>query len=606
MRLFSRTLAVSSIALLAAQNASAQLPNSIYKRTAYQIPMRDGVKLYTVVYTPRRVSGRHPILLERTPYGSESFFVDQPYIDAGYIIAEQDVRGAFMSEGQFMDIRPEPGDTKGSIDEATDTYDTVDYLVKHVADNNGSVGLHGVSYPGFYAAAGGINTHPALKAISPQAPVSNWFVGDDFHHNGAFFLQDAFDFGVWFFYPRKGPEPNHNGMGVNRDRNSYRFFLNTGSLSDFEAKYFNQLPFIEQVMSHPNYDDWWKARALPPHLQKVRCAVLTVGGFFDAEDMWGALHTFQAVRAQNPATPSFLVMGPWFHGMWAFGDGNTFGDLDFGQNTASWFRQNVEFPFFEKYLRGKAIAPPAKATMFETGINKWRLFPAWPPTNLSSSTFFLGSQGALHEAKPGVGEPSDSYVEDPANPTPYLADPATEERTREYMVDDQRWAEKRPDVATYKSAPLDSPLQVAGTIDVSLWASTSGTDSDFVVKVIDVWPSDSKVKSPNGIAMAGYEQELRADIMRGKYRNSYENPQPFVPDQPTLIHFKLNDVCHEFLRGHRIMVQIQSAWFPLVDRNPNRFEDIYKAKDSDFTPATIHVFHDAGHPSAITFGVMPE
>jgi len=582
--------------------AQTSLSPSAYRRIEYMIPMRDGIKLHTVIYVPTKVAGRHPILLERSPYGTDEIFVDPLYLKAGYIIGEQDVRGAFLSEGKFVDVRPE----NATPDEATDTWDTIDYLVKHVPSNNGAVGLHGVSYPGFYAAAGAIHTHPALKAISPQAPVSNWFIGDDTHHNGALFLQDMVDFGSWFFYPRKGPEAQHEGLNFDRpSKNPYDFFLSTGALPNFDTLYFHgKLPFWENVMRHDTYDAWWKARSNPEHLVGVTCPVLTVGGWFDAEDMWGALHTSSAIEKQDPGTPNFLVMGPWFHGMWAMGEGRFFGDLDFQSDTSGWFRRNVEFPFFERYLRGKSVPPPARATMFETGANKWRTFAQWPPAGLASERWYLSAGHTVSPAPVAGAQAPDTYVEDPAHPTPYLANPATPERTREYMIDDQRWAEKRPDVLTYKSAALTQDHVVAGPIDVDLTVSTSGTDSDFIVKVIDVWPDNATQLSWNDKSMAGYEQELRADVMRGKFRNSYEHPEPFEPGRRTRLHFKLNDVLHDFRKSHRIMVQIQSAWFPLVDRNPNRFEDINTARDSDFQPATISIYHDQQGESSIGFGQL--
>lgn len=583
-----------------------------YTKTEYMIPMRDGVKLYCVAYIPKDVAGKHPILMERTPYSAgpygptvfKGFRGSKKFREAGYIFAFEDVRGKYMSEGDYENIRPElvPGQ---KVDESTDTWDTVDYLVKNVPDNNGAVGLWGISYPGFYAGAGGINSHPALKAISPQAPVSEWFMGDDVHHNGAFFLQDSFDFSSFFDMPRTGPGPNPGGMRIDHGTDgAYKFFLDVGSDADFGTKkYQNKIPYWDELMQHGTYDDYWKSRALESHMKGVKCAVLTVGGWFDAEDMYGALHLPGAIAAQNPSTPNFMVMGPWYHGMWAGQQGKTFGDLDFGQNTSAYFQDNIEFPFFEKYLRGVDVPAPAKATVFVTGTNKWMTFNQWPPADLWKLSAYLGDDHALVPAKPSNGGP-DSYVNDPANPTPYLARPETARRSREYMIDDQRWADARPDVLGYKGTVLSQDVTVAGPVDVDLWVSTTGTDADFVVKVIDVWPADAKESSPRGFDMAGYEQNVRADIMRGKFRNSFEKPEPFVPGQPTRVHFQLNDMFHTFKKGHRMMVQIQSDWFPLVDRNPNKFVDIYHAAPTDYQKATISVFHDSSHASSLTFGVM--
>jgi putative CocE/NonD family hydrolase len=585
-----------------------------YSKIEYMIPMRDGVKLYCAVYVPKDVPGEHPILMERTPYsagpyGPTSFTRmrgSHLLKDKGYIFAFSDVRGHYYSEGDYMNIRPELHPGQKGIDESTDTYDTVDYLVKNVPSNNKAVGLWGISYPGFYAGVGAIHTHPNLKAVSPQAPVSNWFLGDDFHHNGVFFLQDAFEF-LGFFGPvRKGPGPSL-GEAPRFDRGTtdpYKFYLKTGTLPNFDANYYKgAIPFWKDMMNHPNYDQWWKDRSLPDHMKDVHCAVLTVGGWFDAEDMWGALNTSKQTTKQNPGTPSFLVMGPWYHGMWASPNGTTFGDLDFGQNTSTWYQDNVEFPFFEKYLRGQDVPAPAKATLFETGANKWQTFDIWPPKDLGKANFYIGANGSLTSSKP-VTKGADSYVNDPSDPTPYLAKPETPRRTREYMIDDQRWAEKRSDVLTYKAQPVTADLRVAGGIDVNLWVSTTGTDADFVVKVIDVWPADSKDVSSKGVSMAGYEQELRADIFRGKFRNSYSKPEPFVPGAPTLVHFHLNDLLHTFKTGHSVMLQVQSNWFPLADRNPNVFENINEAKDSDFQKATITLYRDPSHPTHITFGTI--
>lgn len=585
-----------------------------YSKYEYQIPMRDGVKLYTAVYVPV-LSGKHPILLERTPYGCGPYGAEaipgfdnsEKLAEAGYIFAFQDVRGHYMSEGNFVDVRPELQKDEPGIDESTDTFDTIDYLVKHVPNNSQSVGLRGISYPGFYAGVGAINTHPALKAVSPQAPVSNWFLGDDFHHNGAFFEQDAFEFYNWFGWPRSRPAtelPPTLAPVSSRD-GAYAFYLNIGALPNLDTRYFKKrIPFWNDLMKHETYDQWWQDRSLPDHARNITCAVLTVGGLFDAEDMWGALNLFRATSIQNPNTPNYLVMGPWYHGMWADGAGRTFGDLDFKSDTSRWFRDFVEFPFFEKYLAGNPAIEPAKATIFETGKNKWQSFAEWPPLGLKPEAFYLDSGNSISSDTP-VMVGSDSYINDPEHPTPYLADLKTERRTREYMVDDQRWAEKRNDVKSYKANPFTSEHRYAGPVDVDFWVSTSGTDADFVVKLIDVWPSDSLEKSPSGLSMAGYEQNLRADIFRGKFRNSFAHPEPFEPSKPTHLHFKMNDILHTFLPGHRLMIQVQSSWFPLVDQNPNVFENINEAKNSDFKKATITIYHDPEHPSKIVLGGLP-
>jgi len=603
---------MSFLALLLVVN-SPRFPDQAYRKIEYRIPMRDGTKLYTAVYVPTAAPGRHPMLMERTPYSAGPYNTtnmggllgSQKFRAAGYIYVQQDVRGQFMSEGTYVNVRPQLKPGEKGIDESTDTYDTIDYLVKHVPQNNGNVGMIGISYPGFYAAVGAINTHPALKAVSPQAPVSDWVIGDDVHHNLAFFLQDNFDFSAWFDVPRKGLERDHKGIAVDkRGLSAYDFFLKAGTLADLDKNYVRgRIPYWEELMDHGTYDQYWKDRALPPQLKNIKCAVLFTGGWFDAEDMWGALHDYQAVKRQDKGTPDYLVMGPWFHGMWGDGPGNTFGDLNFGMPTASWYRDNVEFPFFEKYLRNPSVPAPATATVFETGVNKWRTFPQWPPTGLKPLRVYLGpTKNLVSDASATDGE--DSYVNDPAQPTPYQGRREATERGTEYMIDDQTWAEKRDDVLTYKGEVVEKPITVAGSVDVDLWASTTGTDGDFIVKVIDQWPSDAKEVSPRGVPMANYEQFVRGDIMRGKFRNSLEKGEPFEPGKPTKIHFVLNDLFHTFKPGHRMMIQIQSSWFPLVDRNPNKFVDIYHASASDFQKATITIYHDPKHPSSLTFGQL--
>ncbi len=570
--------------------------------------MRDGVTLRTVVYSPRNVPGRHPILMERTPYGAGPYGADYRGFrgsvkmqQAGYIFAWQDVRGKGQSQGDYVNIRPTLKKGVRGIDESTDTYDTVDWLVKHVADNNGAVGLWGISYPGFYAGAGAIDSHPNLKAVSPQAPVSDWFLGDDVHHNGAFFLQDNLNFISGFDAPRTGPRPQIDKAG-----SEYDFFLRGGSEASLEATYLKgSIPYWNELVDHPNYDEYWKDRSLPNHMKGVKCAVLTVGGWFDAEDMWGALNTYRATERQNKA-PNFLVMGPWYHGMWSRTPGTTFGDLDYGQDTSRYFQDEVEFPFFERYLRGQSVPSPAEATVFETGANRWRAFSEWPPKGLAKATFYLGEGKTIGARKPNAEAGPDRFVNDPAAPTPYLADYRTSKRrTREYMVDDQRWNAERADVLTYADVPFPQDLTVAGPIDVDFWVATTGTDMDLVVKVIDVYPEDATDKRPSGGSMAGYELNVKADVFRARFRNSFERPEAFVPGRPTRVRFKMNDLLHTFRKGHRLMVQVQGSWFPLVDQNPNRFvPNISRAKPEDYQKATISIYHDPRHPSSVGFGVL--
>ena len=578
-----------------------------YAKAEYDIPMRDGVRLHTVVYTPKNVSGKHPILMERTPYGAGPYGPEtfrglrgSPKLQAeGYIFAWQDVRGNGRSEGDYVNVRPQLAKGEKGIDESTDTSDTVDFLVANVRDNNGAVGLWGISYPGFYAGVGAVNTNPHLRAVSPQAPVSDWFLGDDVHHNGAFFLEDNFNFSAGFDVPRGGARPTVDKEG----KSEYDFFLDAGTAQGLEDRVYKGLiPYWQEILDHPNYDAYWKARSLPDHMRDVRCAVLTVGGWFDAEDMWGALNTYAKTERQN-RNPNFLVMGPWFHGMWAGRGGRTFGDLDFGSDTGAYFQNEIEFPFFERYLRSQPVPAPAEATVFETGTNRWRTFDAWPPRGMGSRAVYLADGKGLAPT-PSTG--NDAFTYDPAAPTPYLADYKTSRRrTREYMIDDQRWNAARSDVLTYTGSPYAQDTIYAGPIDVDFWVSTTGTDMDLVVKVIDVYPPDAPEKTPDGTSMAGYGLNVKADVFRARFRDGFDKPKPFVPGKPTRVHFKMNDLLHTFRKGHRLMVQVQGSWFPLVDRNPNTFvPNVEKAPPEAFQKATITVLHDPKHPSKLVFGTL--
>ena len=573
---------------------------AIYEKREFRIPMRDGVRLYTAVYVPRGGTG-FPILMERTPYGSEPYGkvaiprIDPLYARSGYAIVSQDVRGAFQSEGAFVNVRPQLRSGKMGVDESTDAYDTIDYLVKHVPGNNGRVGLRGISYPGFYAGVGALSRHPALRAISPQAPVTDWFVGDDAHHNGAFFLQDNFSFSAWFDVPRKGLETDHVGLDVPESPGgAYGFYLAAGTAEGLEKRYFRgRSPYWKEILDHPTYDAYWKARALEPQMRNVGCAVLHVGGWYDAEDLWGALNLYAATERQNPGIENVLAMGPWSHGQWA-DDARSLNGIRWGMDTGAWYREHIEFPFFERALRGRGDRLP-EATMFETGTNVWRTFSEWPPKRTVPTTAYL-AQGGLSTVKPASG--ADAYENDPSSPTPYLADPKRAERPSDLLAQDEGWAAKRKDVLTDVGDPLSKSVTVAGPIDVDLWVSTTGTDGDFVVKLLDV--------APKGEPHAGEMRMVRADVMRGRFRDSLEKPEPFVPGKPTRVRFRMNDVLHAFKPGHRMAIQVQSSWFPLVDRNPNRFvPNIEKAQPADFQKATITVFRGGDHASALRFETLP-
>ena len=588
-----------------AQNADSAWFVNNYVKKEVSIPMRDGIKLFTSVYLPKDSSEKHPILITRTPYSVAPYgsayrgfwrnFMIQ-YCRKGYIMVIQDIRGRWMSEGTFEVVRPfNPNKkTNKDIDEASDTYDSIDWLVKNLPNNNGNVGVTGISFPGFYATEAALSGHPALKAVSPQAPVTDRFFGDDDHHQGVLFLMDAFDFHVGFGFsqPRAHPTTLPAKSYSIADPDNYNYYLNMGALPNFTKVTGDSLAFWSNMMNHPNRDAWWKARDTRSGIYNVKPAMLVVGGLFDAEDGYGAWNTYQALGKQSPATKSNLVIGPWYHGQWASKDGTHLGNIQFGSNTADWYTSNIEIPFFEYYLRGKgAIDTLIKATIFFSGENKWRKFAQWPSPDIKATPIYLEQNGKLSFNSSAKAKPTfDSYVSDPAKPVPY-AERVHEQRTREYMTDDQRFAARRPDVLVYSTDTLTSDVTLGGPLTADLMVSLTSTDADFVVKLIDVLPVDEKINPLTKYPMGGYQMLVRAEIMRGRYRNSFEKPEAFVPGKPAEVKFNIPDVAHTFKKGHRIMVQLQSSWFPLADRNPQQFVDIYHAKDADFVKETIKVYH---------------
>jgi uncharacterized protein len=584
---------------------SAWIVNNYTKKEVY-IPMRDGVKLFTSIYLPKNVSEKHPILLTRTPYscapyGEDKFaaFWSSPrsyFMKEHYIYVQQDVRGRWMSEGVFEDVRPYNPNKKGTeTDEASDTYDTIDWLVKNLTNNNGNVGVFGISYPGFYSTMAALSNHPALKAVSPQAPVTEWFLGDDFHHNGAFMLMDGFAFYSGFGKPR--PKPTTIGpKGFDfPTKDNYEFYLRTGALTNFTKLMGDSIKFWKDLMSHPNYDAWWKARDARANVQFISQDIptLVVGGLYDAEDCYGAWNLYKAIEKKTKNNNK-IVMGPWYHGQWARTDGSFLGNVQWGSNTSEWYGKNVELPFFNYYLKQKGnIDQLQEATIFFSGSNEWKQLPKWPLDQVSYESYALRKGGYLSKAVPLIAPLSSwqEYTSDPAKPVPYTED-VHFGRTREYMTDDQRFAARRPDVLVFQTEPLENNLTLAGPITADLMVAISGTDADFVVKLIDVFPDDFKYEKENGYVMNGYQMLVRGEVMRGKFRNSFEKPEPFVPNKPTRVKYELPDVAHTFKKGHRLMIQVQSSWFPLVDRNPQQFMDIYQAKDSDFKKATIRIYHN--------------
>jgi len=591
--------------VVSAQNPdSAWFVNNYTKKEVY-IPMRDGVRLFTSIYIPNDKSEKHPILLTRTPYSVSPYgknlkaywrSYQMRYLKENYIMVNQDIRGKYMSEGKFEVVRPFNPDKKTSkdIDEASDSYDTIDWLVKNIENNNGNVGAIGISFPGFYATMVALSGHPALKVVSPQAPVTDRFFGDDDHHNGVLMLMDAFDFHVagGFAAPSQPPSTRAPRPFRINTQDNYAYYLKMGALPNFTKLGGDSIKFWSDMMNHPNLDTWWKARDARSGIKGVKPAMLITGGLFDAEDGYGAWHTYQALVKQSPNTNSKLVIGPWYHGQWASNNGTRMGNIDFGSNTAAYY-QDLEVPYFNYYLKGKGADPLSKVTIFFSGENKWHTFSQWPLTNATATPVYLEANGKLSFAPEKSAKPTfDSYISDPAKPVPY-AEKVHANRTREYMDDDQRFAARRTDVLTYDSGVLDHDLTVAGSVIADLVVSLSSTDADFIVKVIDVLPDDTPVDPVTRYPMGGYQMLVRAETMRGKFRNSFEKPEPFVSGKPTEVKFTLPDVAHTFKKGHKLMIQIQSTWFPLTDRNPQQFEDINKAKDADFVKETIKVYHNS-------------
>ena len=597
-----------------------------YTKYEYRIPMRDGVHLFTSVYVPKDTSVAYPFLVDRTPYSVAPYGEDQypralgpseAFERAGYIFVYQDVRGRYMSEGKFVEMRPHLDEKRSNqdVDDSSDMYDTVDWLLRNVPNNNGKVGIWGISYPGFYTSASIIDSHPAIKAASPQAPMTDLFMGDDAYHGGAFML--AANFGFYSgFKPLDNPTPPKPTLGFDYGTQSaYEFFLKLGPLANANARYFHDQSFLwSDQVGHDTYDDYWKARNLAPHMKNIHCAVLTVGGWFDAEDLSGPFKVFRSIEQNDPGIYNGLVEGPWVHGGWAHWDGDHLGSVSFAAKTSLYFRDNIQFPFFEKYLKGKGTEDLPKAYVFETGTNVWRKYSNWPPANAKTCVLYFRDQGGLSFTAPQAkDEAFDEYVSDPNRPVPFIAYTGLHV-PQEYMVGDQRFASTRPDVLVYQTDPLEQDVTISGPVSPRLFVSTTGTDSDFVVKIIDVYPPDYPQPETKGapgapapltdvpppsIILAGYQQLLRGWPLRAKFRNSFEKPEPMAPGQVEELNFTAPDINHTFRRNHRIMIQVQSTWFPLIDRNPQTFVNIPDAKPSDFKKATERVYRGQGKSSGV-------
>jgi len=589
-----------------------------YTKSEILIPMRDGVKLFTAIYVPKSTAQTYPIMLSRTPYSiapygleayRQSLGPSMLFARDGFIFVYQDVRGRYLSEGEFVAVRPTVPNKKAKtdIDESSDTYDTIEWLLKNIPNNNGKVGTWGISAPGFYTTTTLIEAHPALKAASPQAPVTDWFMGDDRHHNGAFFLMGTFAFLSSYGAPR--PQPTSQGAPPFRDYGTpsgYEFYLALGPLANANKRYFKgENKLWNQMMEHGTYDGYWQSRSPLPHLKAVKPAVLTVGGWFDQEDLYGPLKTHAAIKRQSPGTKSVLVMGPWFHGSWASLTADGLGNLRFGSKTGVFYRETIELPFFKHHLKDGPDPKLSEATIFDTGTNDWKQYAKWPPAEASEKRLYFHAGGKLSFDPPReTGASFSEYLSDPARPVPYTAEVRVL-RGSEFMMEDQRFAATRPDVLVYESEVLTSDMRIAGNVAADLFISTTGTDADFVVKLIDVYPPNAPDTSPNrAVRMGGYQLLVRGEVMRAKFRNSFSKPEALVPGQVARVPFDMQDAAHTFKKGHKIMVQVQSSWFPLVDRNPQKFVDIYTATEADFQKATHRIHHAASTPSSVRVGVL--
>jgi putative CocE/NonD family hydrolase len=617
-----RFLLIAGLMLIVAFPAWSRQESALktdYTKSEHMVPMRDGVKLYTQVYAPKDQSQKYPIMLFRTPYSigdygpqlnRRTLGPNNSYADEGFIFVYQDVRGKFQSEGKFVVMRPHIAKKKGpkDTDESSDTYDTIEWILKNVPYHNGRVGQWGISYPGFQTVMGMIDAHPALKASSPQASPSDMWIGDDFHHNGAFRLMYTFGWLSGNAAVRSGPSTKRGGRFDYGTTDGYKFFLELGPVSNVDKKYFHQrVPTWNEYMEHGDYDEYWKKQDILPHLNNIQHAILNVAGWFDAEDFYGPMSIYYTIEKNNPKNQNMLVVGPWRHGGWARGKGDSLGNIRFHSDTSTHFQRNIEFPFFLYHLKGKGKLDLPEALVFETGTNEWKSYDQWPPRETIQKNLYLTSDGKLLFTKPEeISEQAfDDFISDPDNPVPYSAEIRTYQG-HTWMVEDQRFVTGRPDVLVYQTEVLNKDVTIAGPIIADLFVSTTGTDADWIVKLIDVFPEGSPDIIPGkNVETSGHFQMLiGADVFRGKYRNSFEKPEPFVPGEIARITYDLRDKYHCFRKGHRIMVQVQSSWFPVIDRNPQKFVDIYHAVESDFQEATHKVYRTEKHPSHLKLRIL--
>jgi putative CocE/NonD family hydrolase len=621
--ILSLSMSILSLAAAAQQTLSYKDDSAYiaehYTKLEKQIPMRDGAKLFTVVYVPKENTKKYPIMFNRTPYSAGPYGDNQYkpslgpsmlFARDGYIFVYQDVRGRYLSEGDFIATRPYiPNKKKKTeVDESSDTYDSIDWLLKNVPHNNGKVGTWGISAPGFYTTMTTIDAHPALKAASPQAPVTDWFMGDDRHHNGAFFLMGTFSFLSYYGAPRPAPTTERAAsFSAYGTPDAYDFYKNLGPLKNVNEKYFKGENAIwNEMMDNENYSSFWQSRNAAQHLKNIKPAVMTVGGWFDQEDLYGPLKTFAGIEKNKPLAANYLVMGPWTHGSWTKGNNDALGNIRFHSDTGPFYREQIELAFFNHYLKGTAAPDLSKANVFETGSNVWRKYSAWPPAEAQEKNLYLHSNGTLSFDAPAAAEGSqfDEFISDPDKPVPYTKEIRID-RGSDFMYEDQRFVASRPDVLVYQSPVLENDIVISGNLVADLFVSTTGTDADFVVKLIDVYPGDAPNDSPlPGTKMGGFQMMVRGEVMRAKFRNSFSKPEPMVPGEITEVKFDMQDAAHCFKKGHRMMVQVQSSWFPLVDRNPQKFVNIYNADESDFQKATHRIYAKKAQASHLKVSVM--
>jgi len=601
--------AAAAVALGTGQPASVPNPADAFTVRDVMVPARDGVKLFTKIFTPKNQQGPLPIVFRRTPYGIDGAagsFVKyyKALADEGYIFAFQDIRGKFKSEGTFVMQRPAraPGDTK-SLDEGTDTYDTIDWLLKNVPDNNGRVGMLGISYDGWTTIMGALEPHPALKAISPQASPSDMWLGDDFHHNGALRLSYAFEYAAMM-------EAGKEVKDFDFDRyDTYDWYLSLGPLGTVNRKYLREsIPTWNDFVRHPDYDEFWKRQTMIPHIRSVKVPTLNVAGWWDQEDFYGPVSIYTALEKFDTAGMNYLVVGPWNHGGWAR-DGASLGPIPFGSDTAAYFRDQIQAPFFAYFLKDKGTRDFPEALTFESGVNQWRRWNQWPPVKETKATglYFGANEVLAIGTAPTAATGSDAFVSDPAHPVPYRQRPIQAtyfpggSKWSTWLVEDQRFVDDRADVLSWESAPLGADMTIAGEVVAHLFASTTGSDADWIVKLVDVYPE----KYPENWSLAGYQLMVSNEVFRGRFRRSFEAPTPLTPGKVEEFTYSLHTQNYTFKAGHRVMVQVQSTWFPLIDRNPQTFtKSIFDAEEKDYVKATHRVYRTARYPSRVDVPVV--